>query len=177
MINLCPVGNMTEKCSMTQPVQRYQGLSSLTRSVRAVSKAALGARGFSNVDIIENWADILGPDLSRGIAPVKIVFKNESRSHGVLHVKSSGGAFAMLCEHQKGRILDRINTYFGYPAVESLKIIQGALKLKADEPIACFKKISKQQKVALEKKVALIEDEDLRRQMYEIGLALIQKNL
>lgn len=168
---------MTEKCNEFSAGRRYQGLTSLTRSVRAVSKAALGARGFANVDIIENWTDILGADLSRGIVPVKIVFKNESRSHGVLHVKSAGGAFAMLCEHQKGRILNRINTYFGYPAVESLKIIQGALKLKTPESMPRVRKISAAQKEALEKKVALIEDEDLRRQMYEIGVALIQKDV
>lgn len=149
----------------------------LTRSVQSVSKAALGSRGFANVDIIENWTDILGPDLSRGISPVKIVFSNNSRTHGTLHVKSAGGAFAMLCEHQKGRILSRLNTYFGYPAIDHIRIIQGAFKLKMPTPDIREKKVPADQKAALEQKVAGIEDEELRQKTYEIGLALIQKNL
>lgn len=162
---------------MGDQAHRYQGLFTLARPIRSVSRTALGTRGFSNVDIIENWADILGPDLSRGISPVKIVFKSNTRTHGTLHVKSAGGAFAMLCEHQKERILNRINTYFGYPAVESLKIIQGSLKLKTSVPSVREKKIPTNQRSALEKKVATIEDPELRQKTYEIGLALLRKNL
>lgn len=169
--------NMIEKCNKELEKNRkvYQGLSTLARSARAIAKPILGMRGFSNTDIIENWHDILGPDLSVGIAPIKIVFPVGKRTHGTLHVKSAGGAFAMMCTHQKNRILNRINTYFGYPAVCDLKIKQGALQFKTTQPEQSLKSISKKQIQALKEKVSCIEDEELRQRIYEIGVALLSK--
>ncbi|MDR2902870.1 MAG: DciA family protein [Lactobacillales bacterium] len=156
--------------------KRYQGLTKITRSIRNVTKPILGARGFSNTDIIENWNDIIGDDLAQGIAPIKIAFRTGERVKGTLHVKSAGGAFAMLCEHQKDRIMARINSYFGYPAVAGIKIIQGALKLQtpkvAPKP---EKKVPQSQIDKLKSQTSKIENEELRNLAYEIGLSILKK--
>lgn len=155
--------------------RKFSGLATLAPEIRAITKKALGARGFAGSDILEYWEDIVGADLARGVAPQKLVFERDNRTHGTLVVKSSGGAFAMLFEHQKERVIQRVNAFFGYPAVSRIKIIQGALKLKSVPVKTVPKPIPKDLLTQLQEKVSVIEDEELRARTFEIGKALLSK--
>lgn len=155
--------------------RKFSGLATLAPEIRAITKKALGARGFAGSDISEFWEDIVGTDLARGVAPQKLTFEKDNRTHGTLVVKSAGGAFAMLFEHQKERVMQRINAFFGYPAVSRIKIVQGALKIKSIPPKTVLKTIPKDELQALQEKVGIIEDEELRERTFEIGKALLAK--
>lgn len=169
----------TDKTVQKQAVEfkrrKFSGLATLAPEIRAITKKALGARGFAGSDILEYWEDIVGTDLARGIAPQKLSFEKDNRTRGTLVVKSAGGAFAMLFEHQKDRVIQRINAFFGYPAVSRIKIIQGALKLKSDPIKLRPKPIPKEELEILEEKVGIIEDEELRERAFKIGQALLSK--
>ena len=155
--------------------RKFSGLATLAPEIRAITKKALGARGFAGSDILEFWEDIVGTDLARGVAPQKLTFEKDNRTHGTLVVKSAGGAFAMLFEHQKARRNLRIYAFFGYPAVSRIKIVQGALKIKSIPPKTVLKTIPKDELQALQEKVGIIEDEELRERTFEIGKALLAK--
>ena len=155
--------------------REYQGLQKLTREIRHIVQPILGKHGFANADIIENWPLLVGEDLARGIMPDHLHFDRQDRKNGVLYVKSAGGAFAMLLEHQKTRVIEKINTFFGYPAVGSIKIIQGALKLKKPVLKKMPKTLSKQQMQALEQKVQSVTDDELRQKLLDVGIALLKK--
>lgn len=153
----------------------YEGLATLVPEIRSLTRKVLGARGFSGADILENWEDIVGPDLSKGVRPEKLTFEKNNRSNGTLVVKTAGGAFAMLFEHQKRRVIERINSFFGYPAVAHIKMIQGALKLSVPK-MEIKKTADAKQLQVLAEKVSVIEDEELRHRTYEIGKAMLEKN-
>ena len=152
----------------------YEGLATLVPEIRVLTRQALGTRGFSGADILESWEEIVGPDLAKGVKPEKLTFEGNSRSKGTLVVKTAGGAFAMLFEHQKRRVLERINAFFGYPAVSHIKMIQGALKLSMPK-LDINKPIDPKKLKELNDKVALIEDEDLRERTYAVGEAMLKK--
>ena len=80
----------------------------------------------------------------------------------------------MLFEHQKQRVLERINAFFGYPAVGRIKIQQGALKLTV-KPVIPDRPLTIVEEQNLMARVAEIDDDDLRRKAYEIGKAILQK--
>lgn len=165
---------MTEKCKPVYHRRTYEGLAPLTREVQAITRPILGRRGFAEVDILGSWEDIVGPDLARGILPEKLAFEKNKRINGTLYVKSAGGAFATLFEFQKQRVMERINGFFGYPAVSQIKIRQGYLKLKpqvSDTP----RTLTPAEEAELQKRVAGIEDEALRAQTYEVGKAILIK--
>ena len=152
----------------------YEGLATLVPEIRVLTRQALGARGFSGADILENWEDIVGPDLAKGVKPEKLTFEGNSRSKGTLVVKTAGGAFAMLFEHQKRRVIERVNAFFGYPAVSHIKMIQGSLKLSMPK-LETKRPIDPKKLKELTDKVALIEDEDLRERTYAVGEAILKK--
>lgn len=154
--------------------RNYEGLERLTKEIRNITQPILGLRGFAGVDIIESWTDIVGPELSMGIRPEKLTFERDKRINGTLHVKSAGGAFAIIFEHQKQQVIERINTFFGYPAVSRIQIAQGKLYFPKMPIEKAKKKPTQKQLKELESKVAHIEDENLRNAMYEMGLSFLQ---
>ncbi len=166
-----------EKTKKPAPYKRreYQGLAPMTAELRTIAAPILGKRGFTTCEIIESWSDILGAELSMGVLPEKIVFEKNNRTNGILYVKTAGGAFAMLFDYQQARVIEKINTFFGYPAIAHIKIRQGHLNLPQAKPEKPKKLIPKSQLEALQKKVSLIEDESLRETTYNIGLALLQQ--
>ncbi len=167
---------MTEKCEFPQsPRSRtYEGLDSLTREVQKLARPLLGQHGFTQVELITHWSDIMGLELALGVKPVRLTFPAKDRMNGTLHVRTAGGAFAMLLEHQKGRIMERVNTYFGYPAVSNLKIEQGGVRLPRSEESEPEWPLSEEELMPLLEKVNAIQDESLRQKTLEIGIKLLQ---
>ena len=167
---------MTEKCEFRQsPRSRtYEGLENLTREVQKLARPLLGQHGFTQVELISHWSDIMGNELALGVKPVKLTFPAKERSNGTLHVRTAGGAFALLLEHQKERIKERVNTYFGYPAVSHLKIEQGGVHMPPHEEPQVEWPLSEEELRPLLEKVNTISDESLRQKTLEIGIKLLQ---
>ena len=168
---------MTEKCEFPQsPRSRtYEGLDSLTREVQKLARPLLGQHGFTQVELISHWSEIMGTELAMGVKPIKLTFPTKDRMNGTLHVRTAGGAFALLLEHQKGRIMERVNTYFGYPAVSTLKMEQGGVHLPHNEESEPEWPLSEEELAPLLKKVNAISDESLRQKALEIGIKLLQR--
>ena len=116
----------------------------------------------------------MGNELAIGVKPVKLTFPARDRMNGTLHVRTAGGAFAMLLEHQKGRIMERVNTYFGYSAVSNLKIEQGGVRLPHEQGAEAEWPLSEEELAPLLEKVNTISDESLRQKTLEIGIKLLQ---
>ncbi len=167
---------MTEKCEFPQsPRSRtYEGLDSLTREVQKLARPFLVQHGFTQVELITHWSDIMGSELAIGVKPIRLTFPAKDRMHGTLHVRTAGGAFALLLEHQKSRIIEKVNTYFGYPAVSNLKIEQGGVHLPHEQEPEPEWPLSEEELVPLLEKVNAISDESLRQRTLEIGIKLLQ---
>lgn len=166
---------MSENFKVEPRSRKYEGLAPLTKDVDALTKSVFGERGFVGVDLIANWMDIIGSELAQGVLPVRLTFPHKKRSNGVLCVRTAGGSFALLFEHQKDRVIERVNTYFGYPAISDIRIVQGAVKLPEPEPEEVEWPLGDEEVQELLKKVDGIEDEALRSQAFELGVAMIQK--
>ena len=167
---------MTEKCEFPQsPRSRtYEGLDNLTREVQKLVRPLLGQHGFTQVELITHWSDIMGTELAIGVKPVRLTFPAKDRMNGILHVRTAGGAFALLLEHQKGRIIERVNTYFGYSAISALKIEQGGIDLPTPQEPQPEWPLSEEELKPLLDKVNAISDESLRQKTLEIGIKLLQ---
>ncbi len=124
--------------------ERRQGLYALSSSLRPLAGRLLGKKGFIEIDIIANWDKIVGTELAQYSFPQKIDFKKGEKNNGILHLSVPSGAFALEIQHREKHIIDKINTYFGYNAVSSLRIVQnaGLSQLPTQPPPANFQKKS-----------------------------------
>ena len=56
--------------------------------------------------------------------PVRIDFKKGERVEGTLFIEVASGAFALEIQSKTKILVDKVNSFFGYAAVNSIKIIQ-----------------------------------------------------
>jgi len=108
----------------TKDIRTTKDLQSLSQTLLPIAQSILGKNGFVETDIITNWVEIIGEQLARYSFPQKIDFPRDRKNNGCLHITVPSGAFAVEIKHKEKYILDKINTYFGYNAVSSLRIIQ-----------------------------------------------------
>ena len=171
---------MQEKKNTSENIEkerRTAGLMPIGVDMRLLAKDVLGKRGFSNVDLIAHWTDIVGESLSQAVKPDKITYPKGERANGTLHVRVKSGAFATVFEHQKNIVLDKINTFLGYDAVSNIKIQQdSSIDIKpASKDDFSEEQLTPEQEAELQKKLAGITDESLKKQLYEIGKKLFSK--
>ena len=104
--------------------RRTGDLEGIGRVMMPLAKKMLGRRAFAEADIICNWAEIAGEDTAAFSTPRRIDFKKGERTGGVLHIEVAGGAFALELQLRSHQLIDKVNTFFGYEAVQRIKILQ-----------------------------------------------------
>ncbi len=98
------------------------GPNNISNSLMNVVKGFGKKYGFINSDIILNWELITGADLAKVLGPVKISFPLGERKNGTLYVKIKNASMSAVVQYQFPIIIDRVNTYFGYQAIQQVKI-------------------------------------------------------
>ncbi|MBQ7284888.1 MAG: DUF721 domain-containing protein [Alphaproteobacteria bacterium] len=115
-----------EKTVIENFERRTHDLLSVSSMLMPLAKKILGKKGFVEVDILTNWPQIVGDELAEYVLPQSIDFPKGERNNGVLRVSVSGGGFALELQHREKNVIQKINAYFGYAAVASLRIVQNA---------------------------------------------------
>jgi hypothetical protein len=105
-----------------------------SRRARAVSDllpqaggAAFRRFGFVQSAIVSRWREIVGPRYGAVSSPESIRFPVGKKSRGVLTLVVEG-AHAPLMQHVAPAIVERVNAFFGYPAVERVSFRQGVVQ-------------------------------------------------
>ncbi len=106
--------------------------------VPRLTQKAFEKYGFSAATLLTDWAAIVGPALARDTRPERLKWPRGVEAYGEIDDSASGRPGATLIlkvdparaldiEYKRAQILDRINGYFGYRAVEEIKIMQEAI--------------------------------------------------
>ena len=157
--------------------QTTPSLHLLTKEVRAIAKPLFDKNMMAFIDIASQWSFLVGEELAQGTRPEKLKFAGSNRTKGVLYVAVQSGAFALVLEHKKDLILSRINSFFGFPAVSQLRVMQGAFKPVLKPAVQNQKNLTPAQKEQLEKALANITDEQLHETLFQIGAERLKKGL
>jgi len=89
-----------------------------------VGRASFRRFGFVQASVVSRWPEIVGPRYAGVSAPESIRFPPGRRAEGVLTLVVDG-AHASVMQHVAPEIVERVNRFFGYPAVGRLVIRQG----------------------------------------------------
>jgi len=98
-----------------------------------VGRAAFRKFGFVQHAIVSRWGEIVGERYARVSMPESIRFPQGKRAEGVLSLVV-GGAHAPMMQHIAPEIVERVNRFFGYPAVARVAIRQGEVRRVAKAP-------------------------------------------
>lgn len=89
-----------------------------------IGRAAFRKFGFVQSSIVTRWAEIVGKAHADLTAPESIRFPTGRRSGGTLNLTVASG-HAPIIQHMVPEIIERVNRFFGYPAVSRVSLRQG----------------------------------------------------
>ena len=161
-------------------INREHSLKDLTRlssTLMPIVKQILGKNKIMELEILRNWHQIVGTELSQYSLPQKITFRNNEKINGCLSLSVLSGAFAMEISQHITEIVEKINLFFGYAAVSDIKIIQTG-NVQIFQPIkkntVNMKKslVTKQEEFYITELAENIKSSELRESVERLGRAV-----
>lgn len=96
-------------------------------------RASFRKFGFVQHAIVSRWGEIVGARYAGVSAPESIRFPQGKRAEGTLSL-TVAGAHAPMMQHVAPEIVERVNRFFGYPAVARVVIRQGVVARAPSKP-------------------------------------------
>ena len=122
---------MTKEIVTKRKAAAEPARSKRARAVSDLLPAAGGAAfrrfGFVQSSIVSRWREIVGLRYAAVSSPESIRFPPGRKSAGVLTLVVEG-AHAPMMQHVAPTIVERVNAFFGYPAVDRIAIRQGIVQ-------------------------------------------------
>ena len=108
--------------------KKYSGAQTLSNFLPDEVKKILKKRGFAELELLKNWGNIVPKKYISLIYPIKI--KANSQKEGARLVLKVDPSIAFAVEHEKEKIIQKINSFFGYQAIVKLELIQEKIQLQ-----------------------------------------------
>jgi len=90
--------------------------------------------GFVQGAVVSRWGEIVGERYAKVSSPESIRFPAGRKSGGVLNLLVEG-AHSPLLQHLSPLIIERVNRFFGYPAIDRIVFRQGRAAARAPKPV------------------------------------------
>src|SRR3954468_1229274 len=87
---------------------------------------AFKKQGFASREVVTRWAQIVGPEVAAHAQPMKMQWPrgtNNEQAPATLVLRVEGPA-AIEIQHQAALIIERVNRFFGWHAVERITLRQ-----------------------------------------------------
>ena len=156
--------------------ERSKGPRAIDSLMSGAARRVFRKQGFVEASVITKWHQIVGTMLAEHCLPERMRFPRGKKSGATLVIRSEG-AFALELQHLEPLILERINTFFGYLAVEKLQILHGNLP-RSHRPSTtnhAIETLSENDQKQLDNLTKPIEDKNLRSAVEALGRSVLGK--
>ena len=150
----------------------------LDKHFEKLTKASFARYGFAYGELMARWPEIVGEALAQYCEPERIKWprgsgENAQKMGGTLVVRAEPGRGLDL-QYKTHQIIERINQFYGYAAVTSVKIVQGHVSTS---------KLLKKKVYSLDDKteeglaghLQAIGDEKLKEALHRLGAGALAK--
>ena len=131
-------------------------------------------RGFAEGDVLTRWPDIVGPELAALTAPEKLQRQRSALEGAILHIRVDGAA-ALELQHKTPIVLERINAFYGYRAVDSLRLVQGPLPEPKMTHKKSMRELSRAESTSIKREAASTKNTDLRDALLRLGTSMLRR--
>ena len=147
-----------------------QGLRPFSSSIPRTLKKHLRKGGYNYSNIIDNWTKMVSKNISDACYPIKIKMGKDMKE-GTLVLNVTHGK-EMEIEYEKTKIMDKINSFFGYNCIKkiSLKIVEE----KIVEESKILPKIKNLKKI--DERIKSVNDSQLKSSLISFLKAYNEKN-
>jgi len=150
---------------------------SLSDLVPGLTKDILGKKSLLFGKMLSEWAHIAGADIASKTTPLDLKYakKLDKKSQATLHLAVQS-AYALELSYQKSLLIERLNMFFGYPAIKDIKMVQqdnimGSKKSSFKPP----RPLTMQEEKVLDDLVGGIQENDLQTALKNLGKAITSR--
>jgi hypothetical protein len=147
----------------------------LDKHFKTLTRAVYERHGFAYGEILAQWDAILGERLSAHTRPTRIKWPRQpgsARKYGGVLVVQADAGFALELQYETPRLIERVNSYFGYGAIAGVKIIQRTPGPGRNRSHPEPAELSPMETNDLKERLAGIDDEALRNALARLGRGL-----
>ncbi|MCV6600701.1 MAG: DciA family protein [Cohaesibacter sp.] len=135
-------------------------------------------QGFASADIVQFWAEIVGPQFANCTEPDKIRWPRRGQGDGfhpgtlVVHCE---GAQSLFFHHESVNIIQRVNAYFGYPAIDKIQILQRPVRPRRAIQPPPLRAMTKQEEQSLDQQLKGVNNDRMAAALKRLGHAIAVK--
>ena len=146
----------------------------LAEVLRKTLGEAFAKQGFASVELVTRWSEIVGVEIAAHSQPEKIQWPRTPQARnapepGTLLLRVEGPA-ALEIQHLSDVILERVNQFFGWQAVDGLRLRQAPLSRRAAPRPRPAPDPAAMTRIAAA--LPEIKDEKLRQALARLGAAM-----
>jgi hypothetical protein len=130
-------------------------------------------QGFTSCEIVTHWDEIAGPEIAALAEPIRMQWarsRDPDEAPPATLVLRVEGPAALEIQHMGGVILERVNRYLGWQAVDRIALRQEPLTRRRRRPQRG--KIDEDAAQAIAAKMTGIADDSLRTALGRLGAAI-----
>ena len=154
-----------------QRIGSIQGLRSFKDTLPKNIKRVINKRGHIYSETLNNWKNIVGDDLFKVCYPKSFKSSNKFAVSTLLIMVKRGHEVDL--EYSKKKIMDKMNTFFGYTVVEKIKLT--SFDNQKQKP---FKKLDPEKDVTNEKyhqKINSVRNDKIKKSLIEFTKVFKEK--
>jgi len=154
-----------------QRIGSIQGLRSFKDTLPKNIKRVINKRGHIYSETLNNWKNIVGDDLFKVCYPKSFKSSNKFAVSTLLIMVKRGHEVDL--EYSKKKIMDKMNTFFGYTVVEKIKLT--SFDNQKQKP---FKKLDPEKDVTNEKyhqKINSVRNDKIKKSLLELTKVFKEK--
>jgi hypothetical protein len=146
----------------------------LAEVLRKTLGDAFAKQGFASVELVTRWPQIVGAEIAAHSQPEKIQWPRTPQARnapepGTLLLRVEGPA-ALEIQHLSDVILERVNQFFGWQAVDAVRLRQAPLSRRAELRPSPAPDPAAMMRIAAA--LPEIKDEKLRQALARLGAAM-----
>ena len=157
-----------------------RGAKQIAEVANGLVDPMLARRAGINTALLGSWEEIVGADFAECTRPEKIAWARRggageegSYQPGVLTIACEG-ARALFLSHAQGELIQRINGFFGFPAIHQIRIVQKPVSTafkRSGRPVPLKGEAARKLADMMEG----IDNEKLRSAVARLGTAVLGK--
>ncbi len=173
---------MSEKPTSKRVNKRGKNIGprSVAEIVGKVLEPVLARRAGMTLDLINAWPDLVGEEFRKTTRLEKINWPRRAHEDdpfkpAVLVVACENSA-ALFFQHEQPAILERVNIFFGFEAIDRMTILQKAVLASKPERPERLSKVTKNDEIRLAAILDGIDDPKLKEALTKLGRGVISKS-
>lgn len=164
-----------------KPTYSKRGVAQISEVANGLIDPVLSKRAGINTLLLGSWDEIAGEEFADCTRPERITWPRRAAEMageggyepGVLTVACEG-ARALFLSHAQGELIQRVNGFFGFPAVRQLRIVQKPVSNTARAQRS-LKPLTGERAKHLDSLVDGIENDALKAALVKLGTAVLSK--